>query len=131
MSYTDAQIKIINEQAKARPGRKYVTNKGKVYKGNINNRLTLVAGIDPIAVKKEIKINKELSEISEIINKPNIESYFSLDENADLTPNSFINNINDSLFILDITTGDLIPNELVIEDTFFDLDGNEIISKIL
>ena len=53
------QIKIINEQAKARPGRKYVTNKGKVYKGNINNRLTLVAGVDPIAIKKEIKINKK------------------------------------------------------------------------
>jgi hypothetical protein len=131
MAYTDEQIKIIHSQAKARPGYKYVTKEGKVYKGTSNNRLMLIAGIDPIAIKKEIKINKELSEISEIINKPSIESYFSLDENADLTPNSFINNINDSLFILDTTTGDLIPNELVIEDTFFDLDGNEIITKIL
>lgn len=131
MSYTDAQIKIINEQAKARPGHKYVTNKGKVYKGTSSNRLVLVAGVDPIAIKKEIKINKELSELSEIVNQPILKSYFSLDENAELTPDSLINNINDSLFILDINTGDLVPSGAIVEDTFFTLLSNEITPKIL
>jgi hypothetical protein len=131
MAYTDTQIKIIHEQAKARPGYKYVTKEGKVYKGTPNNRLMLVAGVDPIAIKKEIKINKELSELYKIINQPNIESYFSLDENADLTPDSLVNNTNTSLFVLDINTGDLAPSEAIVEDTFFTLLGNEITPKIL
>ena len=69
MAYTDAQIKIINEQAKARPGQKYVTNSGKVYQGTTNNRLVQVEGIDVITVKKDITVNSRLTILEKDVDK--------------------------------------------------------------
>jgi hypothetical protein len=61
MSYTNAQIKIINEQAKARPGYRYVTADGKVFLGTSAKRLKAIDGINHAAVKKDIKIEDRLS----------------------------------------------------------------------
>jgi hypothetical protein len=63
MAYTDSQIKTINEQAKARPGYKYVTNSGKVYVGTTNKRLKQVDNIDIVAVKNDVSIKERLTKV--------------------------------------------------------------------
>lgn len=118
MAYTDEQIKIINEQAKARPGYKYVTKEGKVFKGTSNNRLMLAASIDTVAIKKQAKVNNRLSNIeNEVFSVPAVSSYF--EQNIDVntgesllqTLSPILEILENTLFELDIANGCLVPTE--------------------
>ena len=61
-----------------------------------------------------------------------IGSYFTLDSNAKLTPNPFIDEIrSDNLFILDTNTGELTPNNSGVDDDFFELVGGALTPKVL
>jgi hypothetical protein len=118
MAYTDEQIKIINEQAKAKPGYKYVTKEGKVFKGTSNNRLMLVASIDTVAIRKQSKVNNRLSTIEdEVFNVPAVSSYFEQELNLNegtlvlQTLSPILEILENNIFQLDIAEGCLIPTD--------------------
>lgn len=118
MAYTNEQIKIINEQAKARPGYKYVTKEGKVFKGTSNNRLMLVASIDTVAIRKQAKVNNRLSTIEdEVFSVPAVSSYFEqeLDLNDGTlvlqTSSPILEILENNIFQLDIAEGCLVPTD--------------------
>ena len=61
-------------------------------------------------------------------------SYFSLDADADLTPDPYINDLLEAhVFELDLATGDLTPTSIDGDiDEFFEWDSNgDITPKIL
>ena len=118
MAYTDEQIKIINEQAKAKPGYKYVTKEGKVFKGTSNNRLMLVASIDTVAIRKQSKVNNRLSTIEdEVFNVPAVSSYFEQELNLNegtlvlQTLSPILEILENNIFQLDIAEGCLVPTD--------------------
>ncbi len=118
MAYTDEQIKIINEQAKARPGYKYVTKEGRVFKGTSNNRLMLVASIDTVAIRKQSKVNNRLSTIEdEVFNVPAVSSYFEQELNLNegtlvlQTLSPILEILENNIFQLDIAEGCLVPTD--------------------
>lgn len=120
MAYTDEQIKIINEQAKAKPGYKYVTKEGRVFKGTSNNRLMLVASIDTVAIRKQSKVNNRLSTIEdEVFSVPAVSSYFEQELDLDLisagtvlqTSSPILEILENNIFQLDIAEGCLVPTD--------------------
>lgn len=66
-----------------------------------------------------------------ILASESVSSYFALNINSDLTPDAFVNGTNEGLFVLDLNTGDLIPNSDTNEDALFELVSGEITPKIL
>lgn len=139
MAYTDEQIKIINEQAKARPGYKYVTREGKIFKGTSNNRLMLVTNIDAVTTKKQIKVNNRLSNIEDkVFTVPDVSSYFEKALDLDLisggavlqTSSPILEILENNMFQLDISEGCLVPTDnLLATDLHWEfIDNNTCIA---
>tara|TARA_R110000868_G_scaffold330773_2_gene591747 strand:- start:221 stop:676 length:456 start_codon:yes stop_codon:yes gene_type:complete len=118
MSYSDKQILKIHNSGTANYKTLYTDNLGNTYIGTINGRLQ--SHIPPLTTSQKLIIEP----ISEITIPETIEilesSYFGIDSNGDLTPLTIIENVlTTNLFTLDVTTGDLTPNNAGINDIFF------------
>tara|TARA_R110002126_G_scaffold127296_1_gene269479 strand:- start:93 stop:512 length:420 start_codon:yes stop_codon:yes gene_type:complete len=139
MPYSDSEIKVIHQQASAEFQRKYASLSGKTYVGTSTGRLRI---IDESILELErglIQAESDFANSLDIIENQveenaiaEISSYFTLDLNAELTPEPYINEIKENnLFTLNTNTGELTPSSSGIEDTFFDLVDGNITPKVL